>query len=286
MAAKSQSSFFPSLLRHHQYSGAISSILYNWPLFGGALLFALTSIVAGTFLQAPWNWVLIVAGIATIVLFTNIVIASFVVYDWGQKREYNRLAELANLAEANVVIDVTSGKLRGTRGMLSQVKQGHYFVIDIYDSDKMTDPALRRARDLEPPLDVERRIYRRQGKGGSLPIPHNWADIVYCSFSLHELSCRSDRQAIFDEFARILKPGGQLLIAEQGRDLANLLVFGLGALSYLTPAAWARHITEAGLVIRHRERWRGLVHLWIAERESGQPEKVISGQIHAPVAQR
>ena len=286
MAAKSQSSFFPSLLRHHQYSGAISSVLYNWPLFGGALLFALTSIVAGTLLQSPWNWVLIVVGIATMVLFTNIVIASFIVYDWGQKREYNRLGELANSAEANVVIDVTSGKLRGTRGMLSQVKQGHYFIIDIFDPDKMTDPALRRARELEPPLEVERRIYRRHGKVDGLPIPHNWADVVYCSHSLHELNSRADRQAIFDEFARILKPGGKLLIAEQGRDLANLLVFGPGALGYLTPAAWSKHITEAGLIIRHHERWRGLVHLWIAERGSGQPEKATSGQIHAPVGQR
>jgi cytochrome c biogenesis protein CcdA len=123
MAAKSQPRFFPSLLRHHQYSGAISTILYNWPLFLGAVLFGLATVVAGTFLQSQWEWVLIVGGLGTFILLFNIVVASFVVYDWGHKREYERLAELGDLSEANVVIDISCGKLRGTRGMLSQVNQ-------------------------------------------------------------------------------------------------------------------------------------------------------------------
>jgi ubiquinone/menaquinone biosynthesis C-methylase UbiE len=283
MAAKSQSRFFPSLLRHHQHSGAISTVLYNWPLFIGAVLFGLATVVAGSFLQSPWEWVLIVGGLGTFILLFNIVVASFVVYDWGHKREYERLAELGDLSEANVVIDISCGKLRGTRGMLSQVNQGHYFVIDIYDPAKMPDPALRRARDMEPPLETERRIYRRQGKPNSLPIPHNWADAVYCSFSLHELQDRSDRQTIFEEFARILKPGGKLLIAEQGRDLPNFLVFALGAFSYLSPASCTRHIAEAGLTLRHHERWRGLVHLWVAEHNPRQGMTTFV-QTHVPTA--
>jgi len=267
MTAKSQTGFSPGLLRNRQYSGTISTLLYNWPIFAGALLFGMIALVTSTFVEAPWNWIFRIAGIGTLGLVFNILVASFIVYDWGYKREYDRLAELGDLSKANVLIDITCGKLRGTRGLLSQLQQGHYFVIDIYDAKKMTDPALRRAREMEPPLEAERRIYHRQGKFDTLPIPHNWADAVYCSFSLHELPDKADQHAIFAEFARILKPNGKLLIAEHGRDLPNFLAFGLGVLSFFSPTTWANHLAETGFTIQHHERWRGLVHLWIAERK-------------------
>ena len=267
MTAKSQSRFAPNLLRNHQYSGAISTLLYNWPIFSGALFFGVVALTASPFLPGPWNWLLFIAGLGSLILVFNILAASFIVYDWGRKREYERLAELGRLSEANVVIDVTCGKLRGTRGLLSLFQQGHYFVIDIFAPQKMTDPALRRAREMEPPLEPGRRIYRREGSVSSLPIPHNWADVIYCSFSLHELQNSDDRQAIFNEFARILKPEGRLLIAEHGRDLPNFLAFGLGVLSFFSPSVWRTHIAKAGLTVEHQERWRGLVYLWVARRK-------------------
>jgi ubiquinone/menaquinone biosynthesis C-methylase UbiE len=268
MAAKSQPRLFPSLLQKHQYSGVVSTVLYNWPIFVGALLFGLVALATTPFFSTPWNWILLLAGLVTFVLVINILVVSFIVYDWGAKREYERLIELGDISKANVVIDVTCGKLRGTRGMLTQLRQGHYFVVDIYDPQKMKDAALRRVRELEPPLEAGRRIYRRTANPDSLPIPKNWADVVYCSFSLHELQNPQDRQAIFSEFARILKPGGKLLIAEHGRDWPNFLAFGLGVFSFYTPASWVKHIIKAGLTIQHHERWRGFVHLWVAENKA------------------
>jgi ubiquinone/menaquinone biosynthesis C-methylase UbiE len=268
MALKPQTRFFPALLRHGQYSGTLSTLLYNWPIFGGTLFFGVVTVTASTWLASPWNWLLLIAGLGSFGLILNILFASFIVYDWGHKREYDRLLELAGLHSANVVIDITCGKLRGTQGLLSRLKQGHYFLIDIYDGQKMTDSALRRAREMAPPLESDRRIYRRTGQAESLPIPHNWADLVYCSFSLHELQHSQDRQKIFAEFARILKPNGKLLMAEHGRDLPNFVAFGLGVFSFLTPAAWDKYMREAGFVIKHHERWRGLAHLWVAEWKS------------------
>lgn len=265
MAAKSQPRLFPGWLRNQQYSGTLSTLLYNWPIFSGALIFGLTTSGLYFWLVAPWRWFLLIAGLGSLALVVNILLASFIVYDWGKKREYDRLIKLANLHEANVIIDITCGKLRGTQGLLSQLKHGHYFLIDIYDANKMTDPALRRARKMAPPLQSDRRIYRRRAKPDSLPIPHNWADVIYCSFSLHELQNGQERQRLFEEFARILKPNGKLLIAEQGRDLSNFIAFGLGALTFFSPTTWTRHIQNAGLTIQHHERWRGLVHLWVAE---------------------
>jgi len=267
MTAKPQAGFFPTLLSNRHYSGTVSTLLYNWPIFAGALFFSLVALMVSMLLTAPWGWLLLVAGLGTLMLSFSILIASFIVYDWGVQHEYDRLAELGQVAQANVVVDITCGKLRGTRGLLAHFQRGHYFLIDIYNAEKMTDSALRRARDLEPPLQAERRIYQRPGHPDSLPLPHNWADVIYCSFSLHELQNATDREALFAEFARVLKPDGRLLIAEHGRDLLNFAAFGPGAFSFFSAATWSKHMAQAGLILQQHERWRGLVHLWVAGRK-------------------
>jgi ubiquinone/menaquinone biosynthesis C-methylase UbiE len=258
----------PGLLQSRQYSGTVATLLYNWPIFAGLLMFGAVGATVAAFLETPWSYLLFTAGIAAFSFAVVVIVAAFCVYDYGRQREYDRLFELGQLSTANVVIDVTAGKLRGTRGLLSRVKQGHYFIVDIFDPDKMPDQALRRARAMEPPLESDRRVYRRSAQPNQLPIPHNWADAIYCSFSLHELQKSADRDAIFAEFSRILKPGGRLLIAEHGRDWRNLLVFGPGVFSFYSAACWEQHISAAGLHLKHHERWRGLVQLWVAEKRS------------------
>ena len=268
MTVKSQTGLFPHLLSSRQYSGTVSTLLYNWPIFAGALFFGIVTITAGIWLPTLWSWFFFISGSSVLALAVSILLTTFFVYDWGHKHEYDRLAELGDVAGANVVIDITCGKRRGSRGLLPHHQQGHYFVIDIFEPKKMTDPALQRARELEPPLISDRRIYQRPGQASRLPVPHKWADVIFCDFSLHEIQDTEDRQAIFAEFTRVLKPNGRLLIAEHGRDLLNLLAFGPGAFSFFSPATWSKHITDAGLVIEHHERWRSFVHLWVAGRRS------------------
>jgi ubiquinone/menaquinone biosynthesis C-methylase UbiE len=267
MTVKSEMRFFPSLLSNRQYSGTMATLLYNWPIFAGALFFSMVTLTAGVLLPSPWHWLFLASGLAVLGLSLSILITSYFVYDCGQQHEYERLAELGQMAQANVVVDITCGKLRGTRGLLPLFKGGHYFLIDIYHAEKMPDAALRRARAWEPSLQAERRIYQRPGKANCLPLPHNWADVVYCNFSLHELQDASDREALFAEFARVLKPEGRLLIAEHGRDFLNFAAFGPGVFSFFSPVTWEKHIAKAGLAIQHHERWRGLVHLWVAGRK-------------------
>ena len=79
MSAKSQPRFSPSLLRNSQYSGTISTLFYNWPIFVGALFCGLIALVAGTVMYTPWNWVLLSGGIFVLVLAINILVASFIV---------------------------------------------------------------------------------------------------------------------------------------------------------------------------------------------------------------
>jgi ubiquinone/menaquinone biosynthesis C-methylase UbiE len=269
MTVKSASRFFPGLLSHRHYSGTMSTLIYNWPIFVGLLFFGLVTLIASLWVvPAPWHWLMVISGLGALGFIISILTASYIVYDWGSTREYDRLAQLGNLAQANVVIDITCGKMRGSRGLLTRFQPSYYFLIDIYNPAKMSDAALRRARNLEPPLQTERRIYRQTGAAQKLPLPHNWADVIYCSYSLHELHDAADREAIFAEFARVLKPNGRLLIAEHGRDWLNCLTFGPGALSFFSPTTWTKHLEKAGFTVQTHEQWRGLVHLWVAGKKA------------------
>ncbi|MBN1992636.1 MAG: methyltransferase domain-containing protein [Anaerolineae bacterium] len=266
MTVKSQTGFFPALLDNRHYSGTMSTLLYNWPVFASIFFFGVVMLAISFLLSSWWSWLCLICGLGALAVIGNVLAATYVVYDWGDKREYDRLAELGHLEQANVVIDVTCGKLRGTRGLLSRFRGGHYFLIDIYHPQKMTEAALRRAREMEPPLETTHRIYHRPSQANRLPLPHNWADVVYCNFCLHEIRDSADRNAIFAEFARILKPEGRLLLAEHSLDLANFLAFGPGSFSFFSADTWRQHLATAALNIHHHERWRGLVHLWVAGR--------------------
>ncbi|GEM_PF-1049588 len=270
MAVKTEIKLAGNLLSNSQYFGTIATVLYNWPLFAGALGFSVVTITLGIYVEVWWRWLLLASGGGVLGSLSIIVLASFIVYDWGIQRDYDRLVELGNLGQANVVVDITCGKLRGTRGILSHFMGGHYFLLDIYDPTKMPDTALRRARELEPPLEAERRIYQRTGQPNRLPIPHNWVDVIYCGYCLHEIQDSTDREAIFAEFARMLKPTGRLLIAEHDRDWCNFMAFGPGAWSFFSAKTWQNHFQQANLGVKHHERWRGLVNLWVVEKDKSK----------------
>jgi len=268
MTVKSQTGLFPTLLGKQQYSGTMSTLLYNWPIFASILFFGLAMLAVSIILPTPWAWLALICGLGAFGIVLSILITTYFVYDAGDNREYDRLAELGDLNEANVVLDITCGKHRGTRGFLPLFKRsGHYFLIDIYDPEKMTESSLRRARAMEPPVHADRRIYQQSGQVERLPVPHNWADIIYCDFSLHEIRNAADRDALFSEFVRVLKPHGRVLIAEHSLDMPNFISFGPGAFSFFPANTWRGHITKAGLEIEHHERWRGLVHLWVVGKK-------------------
>ncbi|HMR66903.1 MAG TPA: hypothetical protein PKE64_23070, partial [Anaerolineae bacterium] len=130
MTAKSPPRLAPSLIRNTQYSGTVSTLLYNWPIFAGLLIFGVAGLLSGSLLAGLWGWLLLLTGAGSLIMAFNILVAAFVAYDYGHRREYDRLADLGQLPQANVVIDITAGKLRGTRGLLSRYGAGHYLVLD------------------------------------------------------------------------------------------------------------------------------------------------------------
>ena len=134
-------------------------------------------------------------------------------------------------------------------------------------SPGMLDLARRRAARLGPGTDVDLRL----GDAQALDLPDDAFDTVVCTFSLCAIP---DDRAALDEMARVLRPGGLLLLADHvGSSVWPL--YALQALADLVSVPLAgehfrrrplRGVRERGLVVEEHERTRAGVIEHLAAR--------------------
>jgi len=115
---------------------------------------------------------------------------------------------LRPLAEGERVVDVGSGAGFDSFVAARQVGPGGAVVgVD------MTDEMLAKARATSDQLGMSHVEFRR-GLAEDLPVEDAWADVV---ISNGVINLCPDKQVVFDEIHRVLKPGGVLQFA----DIAN-----------------------------------------------------------------
>jgi SAM-dependent methyltransferase len=108
-------------------------------------------------------------------------------------------------------------------------------VLDIYDAAVMTEPAIKRARQILPPcVPATRASFRR------LPLGDGDCDAAFVIFTAHELREAEAREAFFAELRRVLSDRGSVVLVEHLRDAANFVAFGPGAWHFLPRREWLR----------------------------------------------
>lgn len=142
---------------------------------------------------------------------------------WTDRR-YRRLALIrAGLQHGMDVADIGCGT-----GIVSELArdivgpQGH--VVSVDPSRGMLDEAVRRGRAMAPIL----------GRGEALPLRDASVDFLCMGFALRHVA---DLTVTFREYARVLRPGGRLLLMEMTPPQQGLLRYLLkGYMRYLVPA--------------------------------------------------
>ncbi|CAL9450242.1 hypothetical protein SUDANB121_02441 [Nocardiopsis dassonvillei] len=239
-------------------SGARHVIAYNWPLYLAGTAVAVGGTLAARRLRGAAravSWA--VAGAGAWWTAASLA-ASHAVYDRSPLHDWTWLAPVLSTAGRpggpgrHLVV---SAGLDEASGPISALHPGcEQTVADLYDALPVVEPSLRRARRRVPP---------RPGTVActpyALPAPDASADTVIAPFALHELRTAADRNAVFGEVARVLRPGGALVLVEHCRDPANIAVFGPGAEHFMPRSRWLRTAHAAGLRPVSERRLAGLV---------------------------
>src|SRR5512146_3189694 len=135
-------------------------------------------------------------------------------YDAGAGFEVEHHAEALQLAGVQVgqrVLDVACGTGRGTVGLAQAV--GDTGRVDALD---LSDAMIDQARPKIAKLGLQNRVHFKQGNARELPYPDQTFDLVYNGY-MFDLIPLDGFLPILKEMARVLKPGGRLVLVNMSK---------------------------------------------------------------------
>ncbi|MGV9270439.1 class I SAM-dependent methyltransferase [Kitasatospora sp. NPDC003701] len=222
-------------------SGVREVIRYNWPMYAAGAATGVAGRLLARHLPArPAAVARAVSSVAAALLTTS-TLATWHVYDRSALHTYDWLPDLLPAGPGDHLV-VCTGLDEASRPVAARHPGARQRVADLYDPDLTTEGSIRRARRHAPPAPGT-----LPARPGALPAATGSLDTVLAVLAAHELRRPADRTALFTEAARVLRPGGTLLLVEHLRDLANTAVYGPGAWHFQPRATWLRHAAEAGL---------------------------------------
>lgn len=224
-----------------RHSGVRDVIAYNRPQYAAGLATALAAAGLAGRLPPALGRLARAGSAAAVTLLGSATAASWYVYDRSELYTYDWLADLLPATPTTYAV-VSTGLDEVSAPLAERWPAARPTAVDLYDPALTDEGSIRRARRRVPPP-----AHAVPGRPDTLPLPSGGTDAVLLVFAAHELRRARDRERLFTECARLLRPGGTLLLAEHLRDLPNKAVFGPGAWHFLPHAEWLRLAAHAGL---------------------------------------
>ncbi|MEU3493023.1 class I SAM-dependent methyltransferase [Kitasatospora cineracea] len=240
-----------------RFSGVREVVRYNWPLYAAGCLAAGAGLALSHRLPRPAAALARAGAAAAAALLTSSTAATWWVYDRSELRTFDWLEELLPAGPGEHLV-LSSGLDEAGRPVAARWPQHPQTVVDLYDPALMTEGSIRRARRHVPP--APRTL---PGRPDHLPAATGTTDTVLAVFAAHELRRTGDRHELFAECARVLRPGGRLVLVEHLRDAANTAVYGPGAQHFFPRRTWLRAAAGAGLHLVAQRRIGGLVTAFV-----------------------
>jgi SAM-dependent methyltransferase len=236
-----------------QVAGTIKVIRFNWPKYLCALAIPAAAAIAST-ASTPWSvsGMLWVAGVPGLVWAVTSLVATWWVYDHRQvyERLTEGLAEIGEWAAVHAGFDDSADALRASLGRPPAA---------VAEIALTPGPSLRRARRLSQRLAAHVPV-------SGIPLAAASLDSIFLTFAAHEVRDLVGQRALFSDLRKALRPGGQLVITEHLRDLANFAVYGPGAMHFQPLATWQARAAEARLSIDSHTAITPFVHRIVCRR--------------------
>ncbi|MGK5683113.1 class I SAM-dependent methyltransferase [Actinoplanes sp. URMC 104] len=177
------------------------------------LLIVPVVLIVGSITQAvvqrtfwPLVGVALILACCVLALYASRV-GKFVV--WG------RLLDGLNLRGSENIVDLGCGRGALLISAAQRVPAGRAVGVDLWRADQSgnsPDATMRNAAA----AGVTDRVELHTGNLLELPLADESFDVVVSNVAMHNLKAQKDRDRAIDEAARVLRPGGRLLIADLG----------------------------------------------------------------------
>lgn len=225
-----------------QFDGVLQIVRYNWSLYAAAIF--VSALVVGLVLTIHPPAVLaafvLLGAIAAIFWLALSLAVSHYVYDRSDLYRWEWIRERV-APNPRHVVNVHAGLDETSLALQRMYPAAEVTILDIYDPSEMPEPSIARARrEARSMLAAVNADFRK------LPLQAAAADLVTVIFVAHELRRPASKEVFFRELARVIKPGGRVLLVEHLRDAWNLVAFGPGAFHFFPRSEWLRVADAAG----------------------------------------
>jgi len=220
--------------RRGQFDGVLQIVRYNWTLYIVAVF--VSALVVGLVLvihpPAALAALLILGAVAAVFWLALSLAVSHYVYDRSDLYRWKWIRERVAPSPRHVV-NIHAGLDETSLALQEMYPAAEVTILDIYDPAEMPEPSIARARrEARSTLASVKADFRQ------LPLQSSSADFVTVIFVAHELRRAASKEAFFREAARVLRPGGRLLLVEHLRNGWNLAAFGPGAFHFFPRREW------------------------------------------------
>jgi len=238
----------PSSRSGRSFEGVRNIVRFNWDYYVISTLAFGTAIMVFSVRVLPWSlrMAALCGGVCLVFWACSSLLASWYVYDVAAVTSWDWIRERLQFSPGRWA-NIHAGLDQSTASLRRLFPDSEGTVIDIYDSETMTEASIARARRLYPTREPF-----TPGRAGSLPLPDRDRDVVFLLFSAHEVRAAADRIELLRETNRVLNQRGRVVMVEHLRDLPNFLAFGPGFLHFHSVRSWQTSIQKAGLQIEQQ----------------------------------
>ena len=242
--------------------GVANIVRFNWPFYAAAAGVAGSALAVAGRLRRPW-WLRALLALGSggaLFYLAGSLVVSWWIYDRSPLYRWAWLRRMA-AGQPRRIVNVHSGFDESSEAVQALFPEAELTVLDFYDPAQQTEASIARARAAYPaPMPASSVC------SDDLGLPDASADLVLLILAAHEVRSADGRDHLFAETARVLRPGGQAILVEHGRDAANLLAFGPGFLHFFPPWEWRRAARTAGFTLAGETRITPFVRVFDLRR--------------------
>ena len=242
------------------FQGVSNIVRFNWHFY--ALSLGILVILAFLYNFLNENFRLISIILFGGILLTNFItlLVSFYVYDLSDLYKFKWLSDLRTV-EIGEIVSINAGFDETSEFLKDHFKNSRLNIFDFYDPARHTEISIERARKAYPPYPNT-----RQMTTDNLSLTDGFADKIFAILSAHEIRNDEERKLFFAEAVRVLKPGGQIIVVEHLRDIANFLAYNIGFFHFHSKNTWLETFAAAGLKVKREIKITPFITTFILEK--------------------